>query len=137
MKVSISAIVAAVIAGTAASTGSAGISGSGAAVNGISGSGMELLVVGPVEAVDTVNRTATILGQRIQTTERIAVGDAVAVYGVTRPDGSISATSIQLRGLYVAGATPIFLSGTVQKAEPSLGRHRTPGPSLCVLQARR
>ena len=114
MKTSISALVAALIAGAATSTGSAGISGSGA----------ELLVIGPVEAVNAADRSATVLGQRVQISkpETLSVGDSVAVFGRSQPDGSIVAATIQQRGLYVAGATPIFLAGTVQRAEPSLGR---------------
>jgi hypothetical protein len=114
MKSSIAAFVAALIASAAASTGSAGISGSGA----------ELLVIGPVEAVNSADQTATVLGQRVIVSrpETLTVGDTVAVYGQSRLDGSIVAAAIQARGLYVAGATPIFLAGTVQKSEPSIGR---------------
>ena len=114
MKSSIAAFVAALVASAAATTGSAGISGSGA----------ELLVIGPVEAVNSADRTATVLGQRVIVSkpEALSVGDAVAVYGQARLDGSIVAAAIQPRGLYVAGATPIFLAGTVQKSEPSIGR---------------
>ena len=114
MKNSVSAFVAALIAGAAASTGSAGISGSGA----------ELLLIGPVEAINSTDRSATVLGQRVEVSkpETLTVGDTVAVYGQARVDGSIVAAAIQPRGLYVAGATSIFLAGTVQKSEPSLGR---------------
>ena len=113
MKASISTVVAAVIAAAAASAGSAGISGSGT----------ELLVVGPVEAVNPIDRTAIVLGQRVQTdmAERLAVGDTVAVFGVTRGDGSIAAAAIQSRGTYVPGATAIFLSGRVESAQPAIG----------------
>src|SRR6185437_13312235 len=76
MKASISTVVAAVLAAAAAATSSAGISGSGA----------ELLVVGPVEAINAVDRTAVVLGQRVQTEmlDRLVVGDTVAVFGVER-----------------------------------------------------
>jgi hypothetical protein len=119
----ISALVAAVIATTVASTSSAGISGSGSPqVSGISGSGSELLVIGPVEIIEAATSSAIVLGQRIHTSEALAIGETVAVFGVVRPDGSIAASAVQSRGLYVAGATPIFLAGTVQKAEPTIGR---------------
>src|SRR5207237_10848419 len=68
--------------------------------------------------------TATGLGQRVYTTSvsGVTVGNEVAVFGTVGGDGSIRASSIQSRGLYVPGASSIFLSGAVQKAEPSLGR---------------
>ena len=101
-----------------------GISGGGLNANGISGGGARLLVVGPVEAINAADKTAIVLGQTVHTAalERVAVGDTVAVYGTTRADGSIAASTIQSRGLYVPGATSIFLSGTVQRAESSVGR---------------
>ena len=113
MKASISTVVAAVLAATAGATSSAGISGSGA----------ELLVVGPVEAVSAVDRTALVLGQRVQTEmlDRLVVGDTVAVFGVARPDGTIAAAAIQSRGAYVPGATTVFLSGRVESAQSSIG----------------
>ena len=100
-----------------------GISGSGTSVNGISGSGSQLLVIGPVEATSAANATATILGQRVltPTAGQLTVGNTVAVFGTMRGDGSIAASAIQARGLYVPGATAIYLFGTVQRAEPSLG----------------
>src|SRR2546423_11255994 len=118
------AVVVVLVATGATSTGFAGISGSGATVNGISGSGAQLLVVGPVEATSAADATATILGQRVRTlmAGQLAVGNTVAVFGTMRVDGSITASAIQSRGLYVPGATSIFLFGTVERAEPSLGR---------------
>src|SRR6266446_6102041 len=102
-----------------------GISGGGApAINGISGGGTQLLVVGPVEAINAANKTAIVLGQTVRAPnlETLAMGNTVAVYGTIRADGSIAASTIQSRGIYVPGATAIFISGTVQKAEPSVGR---------------
>jgi hypothetical protein len=126
MKTYIRVAVAALVGAAAASTGLAGISGSGASVNGggISGSGASLLVVGPVEAVNGGDNSATVLGQRVHTAlaGQLTVGNEVAVFGVRQANGSIVASSIQSRGLYVSGASPIYLSGTVQKVEPSLGR---------------
>ena len=114
MKSFIAAAVGSAIAATAVSTSSAGISGSGA----------ELLVVGPVESIDLVQRSATVLGQRIFTRQpdQLSVGDTVAVFGKAAANGAIVAMTIEPRGLYVPGATPIFLSGVVQKAEPTIGR---------------
>src|SRR5882762_799724 len=110
-----------------------GISGGGGLVNGISGGGApQLLVVGPVEAINAANSTAIVLGQMVHAAglERLAVSNTVAVYGTTRADGSIAASPIQSRGIYVPGATSIFISGTVQKAEPSVGRVMVSGVTV-------
>ncbi len=135
MKNSISAVVAAIIATAAAFPGQAGISGSGGAIEGISGSGVELLVVGPVEAIDIASSTAIVLGQRVTTAQQLNVGDTVAVFGKTRTDGTISAAAIQARGPYVAGATPIFLAGIVQKAQPNIGRVEVSGITVDLTSA--
>jgi hypothetical protein len=91
---------------------------------GVSRGGAELLVVGPVESIDAENRTATVLGQRIHSAmvDTLAVGNSVAVFGAARADGAIEASAIQTRGLYVAGASNVFLSGTVQRADVAVGR---------------
>ena len=134
MKTSGPVILAALLAATltAASYGGVsggglginGISGGGLGTNGISGGGAQLLVVGPVDAINAAIRTAIVLGQTVHVAslERLAVGNTVAVYGTTRADGSIAASAIQSLGIYVPGATSIFISGTVQRAEPSVGR---------------
>src|SRR6266404_2873172 len=59
-----------------------GISGGGAVANGISGGGAQLLVVGPVEAINAANTTAIVLGQRVRAPnlETLAMGNTVAVY---------------------------------------------------------
>ena len=124
MKTSGPVIVAALLAATVTAATYGGISGGGVSPNGISGCGAGLLVVGPVEAINAADKTAIVLGQRVHTValERVVVGDTVAVYGTTRADGSIAASVIQSGGLYVPGSTSIFLSGTVQRAESSVGR---------------
>jgi hypothetical protein len=98
--------------------------GTAAASAGVGGSSAELLVIGPVESINAADRTATILEQRVHTTmvDALAVGNTVAVFGTARADGTIEASTIQFRGVYVPGATSIFISGTVQRAEHALGR---------------
>ena len=97
----------------------------------------ELLIVGPVESVDLANRIATVLGQRValSNVDSLALGNTVAVFGTSRADGTIRATAIQDRGLYTAGATTIYLSGTVQQAEPSIGRVVVNGVSVDLTAA--
>jgi hypothetical protein len=85
--------------------------------------GPELLVIGPVESVDVSTHSATVLGQRVTLTNvaSLDVHNALAVFGFWRADGTIQATVVRDEGPYVAGATTVFLSGAVQRAEPSIG----------------
>jgi hypothetical protein len=86
--------------------------------------GPRLLVIGPVESVNAESRSAIVLGQQVRTdaAAELAVGDSVAIYGLANRNGSIEASAIQSLGLYVPGATSIFITGTVERAEPSVGR---------------
>jgi len=111
MKASVSLVVVSLLASAAASAGVTGVD-----------RGPELLVIGPVETVDLANRSATILGQHVHTTAVLAVGDSVAVFGLANRDGSIEAVSVQPRGLYIPGASAIFINGVVQQAQSALGR---------------
>jgi hypothetical protein len=83
-----------------------------------------LLVIGPVESVNAESRSAVVLGQRVRTdaATELAVGDSVAIYGLANRNASIEASAVQSLGLYVPGATPIYITGTVERAEPSVGR---------------
>jgi hypothetical protein len=76
-----------------------------------------------VETVNTTQTRAVVLGQKISISpsDGIAVGDTVAVYGTESADGTIQATKVQAEGLYVAGATTVFLAGVVQKVQPAVG----------------
>ena len=127
MKTSVRVAVAILLGTAAASTGLAGVGGSSG----------ELLVIGPVESVNAADSTATILGQRVHTAtiDAIAVGNTVAVFGAARADGTIEASLIQSRGIYVPGATSIFVSGTVQRAEPALGRVVVSGVTVDLTSA--
>ena len=127
MKTSVRVAVAILLGTAAASTGLAGVGASDG----------ELLVIGPVESVNAADSTATILGQRVHTPaiDAIAVGNTVAVFGTARADGTIEASAIQSRGIYVPGATSIFVSGTVQRAEPALGRVVVSGVTVDLTSA--
>src|SRR5438874_4650151 len=127
MKTSVRVAVAILLGTAAASTGLAGVGGTGG----------ELLVIGPVESVNATESTATILGQLVHTAaiDAVAVGNTVAVFGTARADGTIEASAIQSRGIYVPGATSIFVSGTVQRAEPALGRVVVSGVTVDLTSA--
>ena len=117
MKTSVAKFVTAII-GVAATAAYAGTSGSGGGQN------TSLLIVGPIESINSTQTAAIILGQKVLLgrNDGLTVGNTVAVYGETFPDGSIAASKIQSGGLYVPGATPVFISGVVQQSQPSIGR---------------
>src|SRR5947207_2451644 len=127
MKMSVRLAVAILLGTAAASTGLAGVGASDG----------ELLVIGPVESVNAADSTATILGQRVHmpAIDAIAVGNTVAVFGTACADGTIEASAIQSRGIYVPGATSIFVSGTVQRAEPAVGRVVVSGVTVDLTSA--
>ena len=83
-----------------------------------------LLAIGPVESLNLQTGTAVILGQRVVlgSEAHLAVGETVAVFGRVLSDGRLLATSVLDRGTYVAGATQVLLSGTVERNDESLGR---------------
>ena len=83
-----------------------------------------LLLIGPVESVNSAHTAASVLGQKvlIGASDQLTVGDTVAVYGQSLSDGSLKAAKVVSEGAYVPGATPIFVDGTVQRIQPSVGR---------------
>ena len=88
-------------------------------------SNSELMVIGPVESVDAANGSVTVLGQRvlgIGNPHALTVGNTVAVFGSARGDGSIEASEIREQGMYVPGASAVFLSGIVQRSDTAVGR---------------
>ena len=109
-------VIAATLWATSAATAMAGTNG-GEAVNGINRGGVELLVVGPVEAIDQAAKTAVILGQRVLVADanHLALGETAAVFGTARSDGSIVAAAIQSRGPYVPGASASLYLGCSPK----------------------
>src|SRR6185503_15283912 len=95
----------------------------GHAAGGDGSGGAKLLLIGPVEAVNSVQTRAVVLGQKISVAPSagVAVGNTVAVYGTESADGTITATKVVPEGLYVPGATSVFLIGVVQKVQASVG----------------
>src|SRR5437763_7410170 len=127
MKMSVRLAVAILLGTATASTSLAGVGASGC----------ELLFIGPLGTATAAESTATILGQRVHmpAIDAIAVGNTVAVFGTARADGTIEASAIQSRGIYVPGATSIFVSGTVQRAEPAVGRVVVSGVTVDLTSA--
>ena len=122
MKNGVSGFLA-VVAALGAATAHAGINGGGTeAAAVVSTDQPTLRVTGPVEAYDAQHHTARILGQTVLVGRALlVVGDSVSVVGTTSTSGLIAATSIKDHGLYIAGASPIFISGQVQKVNSSVG----------------
>src|SRR5580704_1640227 len=113
----------AVVAALGAAAAHAGINGGGSAAAAVVSTDQPTLrVTGPVEAYDAQHHTARILGQTVSIGHalNVVVGDSVSVVGTTSPSGLIVATSIQDHGLYIPGASPIFLAGQVQKVNSSV-----------------
>ncbi|HEY2807894.1 MAG TPA: hypothetical protein VGI91_03795, partial [Steroidobacteraceae bacterium] len=136
MKISKPVLTVALLT-VATTTVFAGISGGGAATTTFEPGNVELLVIGPVEAVNPEAHVATVLGQRVQSlaVSGLAIGSLVAVYGRASLDGSITASAIQARGSYVPGASQVFFSGIVQKASPTIGRAVVNGVSIDLTPA--
>ncbi len=107
----------------------AGISGSGSTSSVQQG---QLLLIGPVDAVNARAGLVTILGQKLTYAKagKLVVGDTAAVFGVTKPNGSLVATSIVDQGQYVPGATVIFVTGKVQKSDSAVGRVTVDGLTI-------
>ena len=124
----VSTIVSSAIA-AAVPAAYAGISGGGTAS---SNQAVELLLVGPVDSINARAGVVTILGQKVvyPAAGKLVLGDAVAVFGYTEPNGSFVATSITDEGQYVPGATSVFLAGAVQKADPAIGRVAVDGLTI-------
>src|SRR5437879_10756031 len=103
--------VAALVGAAAASAGLAAAGGSTAT---------QLLVVGPVEAVNTADATATILGQRVHTAlaGQLTVGNEVAVFGTRLADGTIAASSLQSRDCMFRVQARFISQGQFKKLSP-------------------
>jgi len=103
-----------------ASVASAGTPGRGAQDS----KGSELLLIGPVEHVDARQGVAIVLGQRVHSpsVKRLQTGDAVQVFGTLQADGQIIASRIDRESGYVAGATPVLLTGIVTAVDTSIGQ---------------
>ena len=96
-----------------------------------------LLLAGPVESVEKKTGTAVVLGQRLPLSRlgSVNVGDTVSVYGTVRNDGTIEVIKAVDKGPYVAGATPILLTGLVQQLRSSVGQAKIAGVQVELTSA--
>lgn len=89
----------------------------------------DLMVIGPVEAVDYRAAVAQVLGQSVQlgTLDRKTVlqavpGSVLAVRGQLLSTGEIQATALSIVATqYVAGAQPLYLRGVVSALQADVG----------------
>src|ERR1700753_3872337 len=130
MKIGLSVVVAVTFA-LAAVAADAQTSAAGSAAK-VAVEEPTLKVIGPVELFDAKHSVARVLGQTVvlHRSQQLTVGDVVSVTGTTAADGKITATVVADQGLYVAGASTIFLSGQVQKVDSTLGTAMVSGVAV-------
>ena len=101
----------------------------------------DLLMLGPVDAVDQAKSRAQVLGQWVQLSPGQAtqelVGRVLAVYGFVSPDGSleVAATREQNSVEYVPGATRVYLKGTLTEIDSLHGAARIGSISISYSNA--
>jgi|ERR1700722_2976950 len=83
-----------------------------------------LLVIGPIESIDRTHAKAVVLGQSvsIDANAQVSLYEITGLYGTAEANGTQIASSAQSRVLYIAGFTPVLLTGTVAKSDPKLAR---------------
>ena len=98
----------------------------------------DLLMLGPVDAVDESNARAQVLGQWIQLSPsrrpKGLVGRVLAIYGSVAADGSLEVTAAREQNSvdYVPGATRVFLKGSIAEIDCSAW-YRANWFALCSL----
>src|SRR5581483_1683344 len=99
---------------------------------GFMAEGATLLAIGPVESINPKSGIAIILGQQVllPSALNLNVGESVAVFGKSLPDGRLQASLVRQEGNYVAGSTNILLTGTVQSMNAAVGHAVVSGVSV-------
>jgi hypothetical protein len=105
-------------------------------------SAAQTVVVGPVEKVASYAATFTVLGQNFALPAKAAkpsglsVGAYVVVAGDRNASGALVATSVKiLADAYVAGASQVYLLGTIDRYAPSAGLVQIGDLKILVSQA--
>jgi len=85
---------------------------------------IDLLMSGPVEAVDHTANVVTVLGHKISllNTSQIALGQRVNVFGLISSNGTSKPTLVQSTGTYVGGGDNVVLVGRITAIDSLLGR---------------
>ena len=83
----------------------------------------ELLLSGPVDAIDTQANSVVVMGRIVETIDayRVVVGQRINVYGTLEKDGSIGDALLESITTYVPGADPVYVKGVVTQSDSSTG----------------
>jgi hypothetical protein len=98
----------------------------GGDVAGING-GDTLVLAGPVDSIDPINGVFMAMGQTVMASQgmlsSMSVGDFVSVNGSVVSSGWLYADAISVaNGMYVPGATEVFVTGIPSGIDPVLGQ---------------
>ena len=85
-----------------------------------------LVLKGPVESVDPISKTVTVLGQRISVfgATNLSVGSVVNVYGRLEATGRISDVAVEDLAYFASGADSLYLKGVVTAVSQQVGHLR-------------
>jgi len=91
--------------------------------------GRELLLSAPIQHVGA--GIVTVLGKDFETsTEGLAIGEVVNIYGVLSADGSMTDTYVEGTTALGGSGDPVFLKGMVSDTNPALGRIQVDGATV-------
>jgi len=91
--------------------------------------GRELLVSAPVQQLGA--GTVTVLGRDFEaSTDNLAIGEVVNVYGLLNPDGSIVDTVIEGTKTFGGSGDSVFIKGVVSDTNPLLGSIQVNGATV-------
>jgi hypothetical protein len=95
-----------------------------------------LLVVGHLDAWDKTTGIAIVLGQKIHVPANASFSPylVVGVFGTILPDGSVNASTVEGGSLYLAGSTPVYLTGVVTQSNPAIGQITIEGVKIDITQ---
>ncbi|HEY6451630.1 MAG TPA: hypothetical protein VIX87_03430 [Steroidobacteraceae bacterium] len=91
--------------------------------------GRELLLSAPIEHIGA--GSVTVLGKDFDTsTDNLAVGEVVNIYGLLKTDGSMTDTVVEGTNSFGASGDPVFLKGVVTDANAALGNIKVDGATV-------
>jgi hypothetical protein len=95
--------------------------------------GRELLLSAPIQHVGA--GSVTVLGKDFETsTDGLAIGEVVNIYGVLAADGSMTDTIVEGTSAFGGNGDAVFLKGVVSDTNPALGRVEVDGATIDYTQ---
>jgi hypothetical protein len=84
----------------------------------------EMLLSGPIESVDGMRNTVTVLGHSVSLShvDHLQVGQLVRVFGNLGGSAALGAAQLQNLGVFASGSEALYLKGRVTSVSPGLGR---------------